>query len=197
MNASSIRTILNFVRLSSLLAISSMAGLSLISPARSKADTNPVSLNRAAPELVGTKWINTPGNRALSLAARKGKVTIVEFWTYGCINCRRNLPAYARWHKQFAEKDVAVIGIHTPETDAEKNPASVARYVRELGIHYPVLLDTQSKNWQRWQQEFWPTIYLIDRMGRIRYRWEGELDFNKAGGEAKVAMKVNSLLAEK
>jgi thiol-disulfide isomerase/thioredoxin len=89
------------------------------------------------PELMGDSWLNLPKGSRLSLASRKGKVTIVHFWTFGCINCKRNLPAYERWWRRFADKGVVVIGIHTPETEAERDLANVAGKVRELGITYP------------------------------------------------------------
>ena len=81
----------------------------------------------AAPELTGDSWLNVPKGTKLSLASRKGKVTIVHFWTFGCINCKRNLAAYDRWWKRFADKGVVVIGVHTPETAAERDPANVAK----------------------------------------------------------------------
>ena len=90
-----------------------------------------------APELTGDSWINLPKGSTLSLASRKGKVTIVHFWTFGCINCKRNLPAYDRWWNRLAGNGVVVIGIHTPETEAERDPANVAKKVKELGIAYP------------------------------------------------------------
>jgi peptide-methionine (R)-S-oxide reductase len=149
-----------------------------------------------APELVGTSWLNTPAGKPLSLASRRGKVTIVEFWTYGCSNCRANLPAYARWHKKFADKGVAVIGIHTPETPGERDPKSVARQVKALGITYPVLLDANRENWNRWKQQYWPTVYVLDKSGRVRTKWEGELAYGGRNGEAKIAALVEDLLKE-
>jgi thiol-disulfide isomerase/thioredoxin len=147
-----------------------------------------------APELTGDSWLNLPKGSTLSLASRKGKVTIVHFWTFGCINCKRNLPAYDRWWKRFADKGVVVIGIHTPETEAERDPANVAKRVKELGIAYPVLLDSDHRNWNRWQQRIWPAIYLIDKQGRVRYLWEGELEYQNAGGEAKMTRLIVELL---
>lgn len=91
---------------------------------------------------------------------------------------------------------VALIGIHTPETDEEKVPAKVIRRIKQLGITYPILLDQKGRNWNRWQQQFWPTVYLIDKRGHVRYRWEGELEFEKAGGEQIMAQLVNQLLQE-
>jgi peroxiredoxin len=146
------------------------------------------------PELTGDAWLNVPQGAKLSLASRKGKVTIVHFWTFACINCKRNLAAYERWWRRFADKGVVVIGIHTPETEAERNPANVAKKVKELGISYPVLLDAEHQNWDRWQQHIWPAIYLIDKQGRARYLWEGELEYEGAGGEAKMTRLIVTLL---
>jgi peroxiredoxin len=146
------------------------------------------------PELTGDSWINLPKGSTLSLASRKGKVTVVHFWTFGCINCKRNLPAYDRWWRRFAGNGVVVIGIHTPETEAERDPTNVAKKVKELGIAYPVLLDAEHQNWNRWQQSIWPAIYLIDKQGRVRYVWKGELEYQKAGGEAKMTQLILDLL---
>jgi thiol-disulfide isomerase/thioredoxin len=157
----------------------------------------PYAMVVPAPELVGGPWLNTPDNKPIKLADRKGKVTIVEFWTFGCINCQRNLPAYARWHKKYADKGVAIIGVHTPETESEKVWDNVQKKVKELGITYPVLFDLKSENWKNWKQHFWPTVYLIDKKGRVRYGWEGELDWKGAGGEAKMAARIDLLLDEK
>ena len=152
---------------------------------------------QSAPELVGGPWLNTPGNQPISLASRRGHVTIVEFWTFGCSNCRANLPTYAKWNNQFKGKGVEIIGVHTPEFDAEKNPANVKAQIQKLGIEYPVLLDNQSANWRKWNQRFWPAVYLVDKAGKIRDKWEGELDYNGAGGSAKLTAKIEKLLAEK
>jgi AhpC/TSA family len=92
---------------------------------------------------------------------------------------------------------VKVISIHTPETAAERDPANVAKALKDLRVTYPVLLDQDGANWRRWEQRWWPTVYLIDRKGIIRYGWEGELEFNRAGGEAKMARAIQQLLAEK
>lgn len=155
------------------------------------------AVNRPAPELVGGAWRNTSKNRPVTLASRRGKVTIVHFWTFGCINCKRNLPSYSRWQNQFAKRDVAIIGVHTPELDYERRPENVARFLKDENITYPVLLDAGGENWKRWRQRYWPTVYLIDRHGRIRYVWEGELEYGRAGGEAKMARLVDALLEEK
>ena len=186
---------LNLAIAAALLAILAAIG-PLIPPSRAAAGDQPIRMNGAAPELTGDAWLNTPNQAPITLASRLGKVTIVHFWTFGCINCRHNLPSYARWHKQFADKDVLLIGVHTPEFSTERVPANVARQVRQLGIEYPVLLDPDYANWNRWHQQFWPAVYLIDKQSRVRYRWEGELNYRDAGGEARIAHLVEQLLQE-
>ena len=152
---------------------------------------------KAAPELVGGPWLNTPNGKPISLAARKGKVTVVEFWTFGCSNCRANLPTYAKWHDQFKGKGVEVIGVHTPEFDSEMKVENVKAQIKKLGIDYPILLDNQKANWRKWNQQYWPTVYLIGKDGKIRSKWEGELDYGKATGSAQMTAQIEKLLAEK
>ncbi len=181
------------------LALGLAAGLAALGPgapplAAGEAPRLPLGL--PAPELVGDAWLNLPTGTRLTLASRKGKVTIVHFWTYGCINCRRNLPIYDRWQKRYASKGVVVIGIHTPETDAESQPANVAKQVKALGISYPVLVDSRRYNWNRWRQQCWPTVYLVDKQSRARYLAQGELEYKDAHGEARMARLIEGLLRE-
>lgn len=158
-------------------------------------NTLPAVLREEAPEFEGRAWLNVNGEPPL-LRGRRGKVTVVHFWTYGCINCKRNLPVYHRWHERFADKGVAVVGIHTPEFDHEAQPANVARRVKEFGIAYPVLPDPDQLNWRRWKQQFWPAVYLVDRKGMIRYRWDGEMNFSNLDGERKMTRLIEQLLQE-
>lgn len=178
-------TIQRAARRQQLVLILSLAGL-LIPPTKtlkSESLEQPTPLNHTAPELVGGPWLNTPGDQPVSLASRRGKVTIVHFWTYGCYNCQNNLAAYARWYQQFAGRDVVIVGIHTPETSSERVGANVVRHVKDFKIEYPVLFDQSETNWRRWQQRYWPTVYLIDRKGKVRFRWIGELNYG--GSRAK------------
>lgn len=160
-------------------------------------DTNPIAESRPAPELLGKQWLNTAKNNPPKLASRKGKVTLVHFWTLGCINCKHNLPAYNHLQKKFAGRGVEVIGVHTPETPGESKFANVRSSIKKWGITYPVLVDNDNTNWNRWHQQFWPTAYLIDRTGKIRYRWEGELNFGGQQGERTLGEKIQALLDEK
>jgi alkyl hydroperoxide reductase subunit AhpC len=191
-------TIQRAARRQQLVLILSLAGL-LIPPTKtlkSESLEQPTPLNHTAPELVGGPWLNTPGDQPVSLASRRGKVTIVHFWTYGCYNCQNNLAAYARWYQQFAGRDVVIVGIHTPETSSERVGANVFRHVKDFKIEYPVLFDQSETNWRRWQQRYWPTVYLIDRKGKVRFRWIGELNYGGKQGEARMAKLVEDLLRE-
>jgi len=153
-------------------------------------------VNRPAPEITGKQWLNLDNHERVSLAERKGKVTVVHFWTFACINCRRNLPAYDRWHDRFSPQGVAIVGVHTPELEHEKDFRNVAIETRKLGIKYPVLFDPDYANWNRWRQQYWPTVYLIDKTGKIRAAWIGELNHGGEQGEAKMAAVIEKLLAE-
>lgn len=154
-----------------------------------------VRLSLPAPSLVGepSLWLNTDSK---PVAFEKGRVYVVHFWTFGCINCQRNLPHYAKWQKRFAGEKVTFIGVHTPETEDEKRFENVQSAVKREGITYPVLFDPKSENWKSWQQVYWPTVYLIDKKGRVRYYWFGELEWQNAGGEAKMRGYLRKLLDE-
>ena len=152
-------------------------------------------LGTAAPEFVGSQWINAA--KPITLASRRGKVTLVHFWTFACINCKHNLPAVQRLADKFAEKGVEVISIHTPELAEEKDIENVKKAVEKNGIKYPVLIDGQYSNWKAWKTEYWPTLYVVDKSGKIRGGWIGELNWNGAKGEEEVAKLVENLLSAK
>ncbi|HEY5913029.1 MAG TPA: redoxin domain-containing protein [Verrucomicrobiae bacterium] len=176
--------------------VAALAGLLLgLGPGPAAAETKAVAI--PAPELRGNSWLNVPPGEKLSLASRKGKVTVVHFWTFGCINCKRNLPFYNEWQKKFSTKGLEIIGIHSPETDDERDPANVVKKVKEYGITYPVLIDENSVNWKTWQQRYWPAVYLVDKQGRVRFAWEGELEYQGAGGNAKMTQLIQTLLNER
>jgi len=191
-------TILRFAQRHRRTLILTMAGFLILLPKAPKSETleQPTPLNLAAPEFVGGPWLNTPDDGPISLAARRGKVTIVHFWTYGCYNCKNNLPIYERWHRQFVGRDVVIVGVHTPETSSERVEANVVRHVKDFKIEYPVLFDQSGTNWGRWQQRYWPTVYLIDRKGKVRFRWIGELNYGGKQGEARMGQLVENLLRE-
>jgi thiol-disulfide isomerase/thioredoxin len=175
-----------------------LAGASPAAPANP--DSSPESLLRNSgvvpPKLTGGPWLNLPRGTSLSLASLRGRVTVVHFWTFDCINCQHNLPYYAQWQKQFAPRGLTIIGIHTPETPTEHELTNVVAKVKQLGITYPVLVDADAQNWKRWQQRCWPTVYLLDKRGRARVAWEGELEYQGKGGYAKLTRMIEELLKE-
>lgn len=148
-----------------------------------------------APELRGVEaWINSD---PLTLEDQRGKVVALHFWAYGCINCVRNLPHYQGWHESFPESDLTIIGIHTPETEPEKQVENLKKNIAERGIKYPVAFDAKSENWKAWGNHMWPSVYLIDKRGQVRYWWYGELNWQGATGEEFMRKKIAQLLAEK
>lgn len=150
----------------------------------------------AAPALVGDAWLNVKPDGVPKVANFKGRVTILHFWTFDCINCRRNLPYIAKWAARYKASDVQVIGIHTPELPEERDPANVRAAVKALGITYPVLIDGQNKNWNDYRQQVWPTVYVIDKQGNVRYQWSGELQWNGEDGFGQLTAAIEKLRKE-
>lgn len=122
------------------------------------------------------RWINSP---PLRMSQLRGKVVLVEFWTYACINCLHVQPHVNRWHARYRDQGLAVIGVHTPEYDYEHLTGNVRAAVERLGIDYPVAQDNDYATWNAYGNRFWPALYLIDRDGRIVYRHYGEGDYDK------------------
>lgn len=152
---------------------------------------------RIPPELVGGPWLNTEGGKPVTLASRQGKVTLVAYWTFACSNCQANMPAYRRLLEKYRPKGVELVSIHTPELKIERDVEEVKKHLAKFKIDYPVLIDGQGDNWKRWVMEVWPTIFVLDKQGRVRYRWIGELAWQGAKGEEKVASVIEDLLREK
>ena len=124
-------------------------------------------------------WLNTADyagteGGALSLEDLKGKVVLIDFWTYSCINCQRTLPFTTAWYEKYKDDGLVVIGVHTPEFAFEKVESNVADANQRLGVTYPVALDNEYKTWREWDQRFWPAHYLVDRDGVVRQVHYGE-----------------------
>jgi len=144
---------------------------------------------RKAPEFKGiTSYINTNQTKLSDL---KGKVVLVDFWTYSCINCIRTLPYLVDWNQKYSDKGLVIVGIHSPEFEFEKNIDNVKQAVARFGIKYPVLLDNDHGTWDAFQNSYWPRKYLVDSEGYIRYDHIGE------GGYAETENAIKSLLAER
>ncbi len=128
-----------------------------------------------APELTGiSNWINS---QPLKLSDLKGKVVLIDFWTYSCINCLRTIPYLNDWYQKYKDQGFVIIGVHTPEFAFEKDDSNVARAVKENNISYPVAQDNDYATWKAYQNEYWPAHYLIDKNGHIVYTHFGEGDY--------------------
>jgi cytochrome c biogenesis protein CcdA/thiol-disulfide isomerase/thioredoxin len=143
-----------------------------------------------APAFSGIQqWLNTPGGKPVSLASLKGKVVLVDFWAYSCINCQRELPHVEAWARAYASDGLEVIGVHTPEYAFEHVPSNVAAGVRRLGLTFPVALDNSYGTWNAYDNQSWPAGYLIDASGQIRHVSIGEGDY---GGEEQLIRQLLS-----
>ncbi len=129
-----------------------------------------------APELKNTVWINT--DKPLRLADLRGKVVLLEFWTFECINCQRTLPAMKDFYSKYTDQGLVVIGDHYPELAYERDVNNVRDFVQQNGIKYPVAIDNDGATWDAYGQLYWPTMYLIDKRGHIRYVAIGEHDYS-------------------
>jgi cytochrome c biogenesis protein CcdA/thiol-disulfide isomerase/thioredoxin len=130
-----------------------------------------------APALVaGGDWFNS---KPLSLAQLRGKVVLVDFWTYSCINCLRTLPHLESWYRTYRSKGLVIIGVHTPEFAFEHVASNVRAAVKRLGIAYPVVQDNNYKTWDNYANEYWPAEYLIDRSGHVRHTHFGEGEYGQ------------------
>jgi cytochrome c biogenesis protein CcdA/thiol-disulfide isomerase/thioredoxin len=124
-----------------------------------------------------TAWLNTPGDRPLSLAALHGKVVLVDFWTYSCINCRRSLPHVEAWYRAYRTAGLVVVGVHTPEFAFEHVVSNVQGAIGDLGVTYPVAVDDDYATWTAYNNNYWPAEYLIDQHGHVRHTSFGEGDY--------------------
>jgi thiol-disulfide isomerase/thioredoxin len=145
----------------------------------------------AAPDFVGTqRWFNTQGGKPLTLAQLRGKVVLVDFWTYTCINCLRTLPYLEAWDARYRSDGLVIVGVHSPEFPFEHDAGNVASAIKREGIRYPVVQDNDLKTWNAWGNQYWPAEYLIDAQGQVRHANFGEGDYD--GTE----MAIRSLLIE-
>jgi len=132
------------------------------------------------PALSGaTGWINSP---PLTPAGLRGKVVLIDFWTYSCINCLRSLPYVNGWYEKYEDHGLVVIGVHSPEFAFEKDVGNVKRAVHDLNVTYPVALDSNYEIWRAFDNQYWPAHYFIDALGRIRGHHFGEGDYPESEG---------------
>ncbi len=146
-----------------------------------------------APELIpGGQWLNS---EPLTLSELRGKVVLVDFWTYTCINCIRTLPYLKSWHEKYADKGLVIIGVHAPEFEFEKDVENVKEAIKDFGIKYPVMQDNDFATWRAYDNHYWPAKYLIDREGNIRYTHFGEGDYDKTEAMIQQLLSLNMPIA--
>lgn len=134
-----------------------------------------------APALIeGGRWFNLPENKdALTIKELRGKVILVDFWTYTCINCIRTLPYLRTWHEKYKEQGLVIIGVHTPEFEFEKNADNLQKAISDFKLTYPIMQDNNFATWQAYDNHYWPAKYLIDKDGKIRYTHFGEGEYDE------------------
>ena len=146
----------------------------------------------SAPDFRDIKlWLNTPEGKSLSLAGLRGRVVLVDFWTYSCINCLRTLPHLKAWNAAYRKEGLTIVGVHSPEFAFERVPDNVRAAVKRLGVRYPVALDNDFATWRAYSNDYWPADYLIDKSGRIRDEHYGE------GAYRETERAIRRLLGEK
>jgi thiol-disulfide isomerase/thioredoxin len=142
-----------------------------------------------APEIVGIEhWFNSA---PLTIAGLRGKVVVVNFWTFDCANCQHTLPHVVEWYEKYKEHGLVVIGIHTPEFSHERGRAATEAAVNQYGIRYPVAQDNNSATWRAYGNRYWPAFYFIDASGAVRYEHFGE------GGYEEAEAVIRHLLDER
>jgi cytochrome c biogenesis protein CcdA/thiol-disulfide isomerase/thioredoxin len=159
------------------------------SPRRVKASGLPV-LGKAPEFVDNQQWFNTPGDKPLTLRSLRGRVVLVDFWTYSCINCLRTLPYLTAWDRTYRKDGLTIVGVHSPEFPFEKDAGNVKEAIERNGIHYPVVQDNDLATWDAYGNQYWPSEYFIDAMGRVRFVHYGEGEY---GEKEKI---IRELLAE-
>ncbi len=142
---------------------------------------------RPAPEIHAETWVNS---EPIAPASLRGRVVLVEFWTFGCWNCQNVEPSVKAWHERYADEGLVVLAVHTPESESERRVDRVRAYARERGLEYAIPIDNDRAIWRSFENRYWPAFYLIDRSGRIRHVRIGE------GGTERTEAAIRRLLAE-
>jgi thiol-disulfide isomerase/thioredoxin len=171
-----------------LLGCSAITAIAAASAATSATAPAAAPAAAPAPDFAGIEqWHNSA---PLTMQQLRGKVVLVDFWTYTCINCIRTLPHVAEWHRKYKDQGLVVVGVHTPEFPFERSAANVKKAVKRFDISYPVAQDNRYATWNAYSNQFWPAVYLIDRKGQVVYTHFGE------GAYAQTEATIRTLLAQ-
>ncbi|VVD84526.1 thioredoxin [Pandoraea communis] len=169
--------------LRSALVALTLTGLATCAPSQAR----PMTAG-AAPEFTGVdNWLNS---QPLTLQQLRGKVVLVDFWTYSCINCIHTLPYVQQWYKKYKDQGLVVVGVHTPEYAFERDTGNVSDAIRRFGITYPVALDNRYATWKAYDNLYWPAFYLVDKSGKIVYTHFGEGDYDKTEAAIKAQLSA-------
>jgi len=133
-------------------------------------------MNVKAPAIHSRQWLNS---NPLEWKKLKGKVVMVEFWTFECYNCRNVEPYIKSWYQKYQTEGFEIIAVHTPEFDRERDVNNVRNYLKQHAISYPVAIDNDFSIWQRFSNRYWPAMYIVDKQGNLRYRFIGEGNYSK------------------
>ncbi|GAB2841961.1 hypothetical protein GCM10027277_06240 [Pseudoduganella ginsengisoli] len=160
----------------------------VLTAASAVAPASALTFGTPAPEFTGIeKWLNSD---PLTMQQLKGKVVLVDFWTYTCINCVNTLPYVKAWHQKYQQQGLAVVGVHTPEFPHERSTDNVKTAMKRFDIRYPVAQDNRYATWEAFGNRYWPAVYLFDKNGKLAYSHFGE------GSYAQTEAKIQQLLAE-
>ncbi|KVQ76573.1 thioredoxin [Burkholderia multivorans] len=167
-------------------ALAATAGLAAFAGTRDEASTMTSLAGSRAPELAGIeRWHNSA---PLALDRLRGKVVLVDFWTYSCINCIHTIPYVNDWYRKYRDQGLVVVGVHTPEYPFERDAKNVADAIARFGIRYPVAQDNRYDTWRAYGNQYWPALYLIDANGKIVYTRYGEGAYDKTEAAIRAAL---------
>jgi thiol-disulfide isomerase/thioredoxin len=158
-------------------------------PPEAALENNDVHDYGVAPELHNTVWLNTP--QPLKLADLRGQVVLLDMWTFDCINCQHVIPSLRTWYDTYQKQGLVIIGNHFPEFSEEADLGNLKAAVQRLDVRYPVAQDNDGQTWRAYDTHYWPTLFLIDKRGHIRYEHIGE------GAYAETENTIQTLLAER
>jgi thiol-disulfide isomerase/thioredoxin len=168
----------------------SFAWLSNPAPATTGGQVEPASSRPLAPNFAGIDgWVNSS---PLTMSGLRGKVVLIDFWTFSCVNCVRTIPHLKVLYDAYKDDDFVIVGVHSPEFDFEKVTANVSAAVTRLGVTWPVAIDSQMATWNAYHNEYWPAEYLIDQQGRIAYKSFGEGDYAATDAAVASLLKVTA-----
>lgn len=178
-------------RLTTITALTALAAAVIfaVMPSTHGAPARAFGANSVAPEFTGIDtWLNSD---PLTMKQLRGKVVLVDFWTYSCINCIHTLPKVESWYQKYQNQGLVVVGVHTPEYPFERDTGKVKEAIKRFDIHYPVAQDNENATWNAYSNQYWPAVYLIDRQGHMVYQHFGEGDYRQTESA------IQSLLAQK